>query len=167
MTTARQGHTATLLNNGLVLIAGGSAAGIPLATAELFDPVTQTFHPAGALHEARVDHTATLLGDGRVLIGGGRGSKGVVGGVEIYDPQQSTFIQSSSMIAPRAQHSATWLNDGSVLVAGGLDDAGHALASAEIFDPWTESFRPAGVMPIALSAAHAVLLHKGVTSNGN
>ena len=95
MTTARQGHTATLLNNGLVLVVGGSAAGVPLATAELFDSETQTFHPTGALHDARVDHTATLLDDGRVLISGGQGSKGVIGSVEIYDPQQSTFIQSA------------------------------------------------------------------------
>ena len=66
------------------------------------------------------------------------------------------------MITPRAQHAATRLNDNSVLIAGGLDTAGHALASAEIFDPWKESFHPAGVMPIALSGAHAVLLHKGL-----
>jgi hypothetical protein len=161
MTTARQGHTATVLNNGLVLIAGGSAAGEPLATAELFDPETQTFHVTGALHNARVDHTATLLDDGRVLIAGGRGPKGAIGQVEIYDPKQGMFLPSSSMMTPRAKHTATRLNDGSVLVAGGVDAAGHALASAEIFDPWTESFRPAGVMPIALSGAQAVLLHKG------
>jgi hypothetical protein len=167
MATAREGHTATLLNNGLILIVGGATAGVPLATAELFDPRAQAFHPASALHDARFDHTATLLDDGRVLISGGRGSKGVIGGVEIYDPQQNIFIQSSSMITPREQHAATWLNDGRVLFAGGLDAAGHAIAAAEIFDPWTESFGPAGVMPIALSGVHAVLLHKGVSSSGN
>ena len=160
MTAVRQGHTATVLKSGVVLIVGGSAAGEPLATAELFDPETQTFRLTGALHNARVDHTATLLDDGRVLIAGGRGPKGSIGDAEIYDPKQGTF-QSTGGMTPRAQHTATWLNDGTVLVAGGVDAAGHVLASAEIFDPWTESFRPAGQMPTALSGAQAVLLHRG------
>lgn len=74
LTTDRQGHTATLLTNGKVLIAGGSAtlAGLPVwASAELFDPAGTSFTPTGSMGTPRVGHTATLLPDGRVLIAGG------------------------------------------------------------------------------------------------
>jgi hypothetical protein len=161
MERARQGHTATLLKNGLVLVAGGSAAGAALTTAELFDPGTQTFRSTGAMHDARVGQTATLLDDGRVLIAGGRGLNGIVGTAELYDPQQGTFVQTGGLMTPRAEHTSIRLNDGSVLLAGGIGVDGKSLGSAEIFDAWTESFHSAGTMPFALSSAKAVLLHEG------
>jgi hypothetical protein len=72
MTTARAEHTATLLRDGKVLIAGGTGAGSQqLASAELYDPATGTFSNATDLVAGRRQHTATLLPDGTVLIAGG------------------------------------------------------------------------------------------------
>lgn len=68
--TARQGHTATLLLSGKVLVAGGYGATF-LASAELYDPVTSTWSPASNLATARTSHTATLLPSGKVLVAGG------------------------------------------------------------------------------------------------
>ena len=72
LNTARHNHTATLLNNGMVLMAGGyTATDGYLASAELYNPATGTFTPTGSLNTARDCHTATLLNNGMVLMAGG------------------------------------------------------------------------------------------------
>ena len=71
MTAAREGHTATLLANGKVLITGGSTQSVGRADAELFDPTTGTFTATGPMATVRTFHTATLLSSGKVLIAGG------------------------------------------------------------------------------------------------
>jgi hypothetical protein len=77
MTVGRQVHTATLLADGRVLVAGGYHYGlVPIASAELYDPTTGTFSPTGSLAVARGYDTATRLADGRVLIAGGNPNSG-------------------------------------------------------------------------------------------
>src|SRR5438132_1440156 len=135
----RTGHAAIALADGRVPITGGrDGAGTIVATAEIFDPATETSTAVGALVTARVSHTATLLPNGRVLIAGGTSATGSLSSAEIFDPANpgAAFrVLSATMGAARGGHTATLLKDGTVLIAGG-DVAG----TAEIFDPTTETF---------------------------
>ena len=110
MSLPRSGHTATLLDDGTVLIAGGnSQPHVPIDTAERFDVARGAFVPAGPLRGPRALHTATLLDDGRVLIAGGiRGGAGSeLASAEIYDPARDSFRATGAMSVGRAGHSAT------------------------------------------------------------
>ena len=115
MNVARSLHTATLLNDGRVLIAAGGTGN------ELFDPTAGTFAPTGALAESRGSHTATLLRDGTVLVVGGFGfdAQGPIRTAERYDPATGGCSSTGQMSEPRYDHTATRLGDGSVLVTGG------------------------------------------------
>ncbi len=142
---ARAGHTATLLPNGTVLIAGGrDAAGQPLASAEIYDPATGIFTLLASPLSAPVwGHTANRLNDGTVLIAGGNGDGGLaVANVQLFDPTTGTFTSLGLMASPRAQHTATLLRDGRVLLAGGTDGSS-ALASLEIYDSGTRALSSA------------------------
>ena len=159
MSVARYGHTATLLNNGTVLVTGGDNGLGALPTADLFDPTSETFTPTtGNMSVARVGHTATLLSDGRVLITGGGGNT-----AELFDPASETFTPTTgSMETARSYHTATLLDDGKVLVTGGVDSNNQALASAELFDPTTDTFTPTtGTMETVRSEHTATLLSDG------
>ena len=160
MSIARHGHTATLLPNGKVLIAGGSPAGTPTASAELYDPTTNTFSPTGSMNKDRVDHTATLLPTGKVLVTGGWSN--VAGGIafstELYDPAAGTFTappQAQWLWTNRELHVATLLSNGKVLITGGLTSGITPTKKAEIYDPWSGYFSPAGDMSTP-RAYHAV-----------
>ncbi len=152
--------TAILLPNGKVLIAGGSwcrssvCNGFdPLASAELFDPVTETFSATGSMSVARTGHTATLLNNGTVLVTGGvNPGLGSDRTAEIYNPATGSFTLVGNMAEGRAWHTASLLVDGRVLIAGGaegnVNDFGlFPTQTAEIYDPATQSFGPAGDMP--------------------
>jgi hypothetical protein len=78
-------HTASLLNDGKVLVAGGASGGGDLRTSELYDPVTGSWTLTTSLNEGRVRHTATLLSNGEVLVAGGDGSHGLLNTAELYD----------------------------------------------------------------------------------
>ena len=137
-------HSATLLNNGQVLIAGGCFPGAnTLITAELYDPIAQTFSPTGNMTMQRCGQSATLLQDGRVLIAGGYGAggRGPLSSAEIYDPSTGTFSPTGSMTMPRVYHVSALLHSGQVLIAGGYNWTG-ILSSAEVFDPSTGIFTP-------------------------
>jgi uncharacterized delta-60 repeat protein len=166
MSAARESHTATLLPDGRVLVAGGEdRLDHAVATAELYDPKTGTFSPTGSMDVARVFHTATPLPDGRVLVVGGNAGTWSYDGpfldsAEIYDPKTGTFSATGTMATPRGWHTATRLADGRVLVAGG-ENARTDLTSAEIYDPATGAWRATGSMTMGRVYHAATALSDG------
>jgi len=168
MTTARDHHTATLLADGRVLVAGGYGShDAPLASAELYDSKTGSFSPTGSLAGARGFHTATRLSDGRVLIAGG-GEWGAyfltgsfLASAELYDPKTGSFSPTGSMTTTREGHTASLLLDGRVLITGGNDTSTNSLASAELYDPKTGTFSPTGSLATARGFHTATLLSDG------
>ena len=161
MNAPRSGHTATLLPDGRVLIAGGMERnGVFYDSAELYDPSAGRFRAArGRMSTPRVGHTATLLADGRVLIAGGWGDGGVLASAELYDPATDAFTPTGGMANARGDFTATLLRSGKVLVAGGESD--HALSGAEVYDPATGKFTPTGGMSAGRTMHTAVLLPDG------
>jgi galactose oxidase-like protein len=136
---ARAGHLAVTLGDGRILLAGGWNASGMLHSAELYDPARGRFAPAGDMVEPRGGAAATLLRDGRVLVTGG-GDNVATASTELFDPRDGRFHAAGSLIAPRIGHTATLLPDGRVLVAGGVRRKGEVLASAELYDPATDTF---------------------------
>ena len=165
MNVGRAAHTATLLPDGRVLIAGGfreeGTSEIAIASAELFDPATQTFTPISDMNEPRNGHTATLLPDGQVLITGGWNQIGRTSTAELYDPETGTFEYTGSLMAPRQGLTATLLKHGQVLIAGGDSARNAPQLTAEIYDPTTETFTPAGSLKDGRFGHTATLLTNG------
>jgi len=119
MTTPRAAHTSTLLASGKVVLIGGSNETGFLASAEIFDPSSDTLTPTtGSMAIARNFHTATLLNDATVLVAGGSDGQ-TLALTELFDATSETFSGTGSLTARRQYHTATLLNDGSVLVTGG------------------------------------------------
>ena len=142
MKRARSHHTATLLADGRVLIAGGESATAPLANLEIFDPSTRTFALTTSLEYAREDQTATLLTNGTVLIAGGSNTTGVLSSAEIFNPNGNTVTEVGDLNTARTLASASMLLDlnGDVLIEGGQDANGNDLDTAEEFNPTTDTF---------------------------
>jgi hypothetical protein len=142
LTTGRAFHTATLLPDGKVLVAGGFNGSFAVASAELYDRATGTWTATGSLISARRGHTATLLTDGKVLAAGGFNGSFVVASAELYEPASGTWTATGSLNTARRRHTATLLSNGMVLVAGGFDINGLNTASAELYDPPTSTPTP-------------------------
>jgi hypothetical protein len=131
-------QTATLLNNGMALMAGGANGSGNFASAELYNLATGTFTPTGNMNDSRQMDTATLLNNGLVLIAGGF-NIGSLSSAELYNPATGTFsYTTASLNTARINHTATLLNNGLVLMAGGWDPG--MLASAELYDSATGTF---------------------------
>ncbi len=166
MTTFRDQHTATLLEDGRVLVIGGGGEGYASSkSADVYDPATGTFSKTGSLKTGRWLHTATLLRDGRVLVTGGRSPQdSVYDSAELYDPGTGKFTKAGSMTEGRQQHTATLLPDGRVLIAGGTwqkQQQWRVLSSTEMFDPATGAFSPIGSMGTPRSGHTATPLDDG------
>ena len=163
MLEPRSGHTATLLQDGKVLIAGGMRRNQDFySSAELYDPAAGKFQATGAMTIARVGHAAVLLRSGRVLVVGGWVGHGCTDSAELYDPSTGRFTALSSMTAKRGRPSATLLGSGDVLITGGADhDTPGGVASAEIFRAATSKFEPVGPMHTARISQTATVLNDG------
>jgi hypothetical protein len=171
--------TSTLLGNGKVLVAGGRnfAFTQALASAELYDPITEAFTLTGPMTDARWSHTATLLPNGKVLVAGGftnpstsANAQPVLASAELYDPATGGWTLTGSMSTRRALHVAQLLPDGRVLVAGGRTCNGppplacnstFTTNTAEIYDPATGVWTPTTSMASNRTTTSAALLPNG------
>jgi hypothetical protein len=149
---ARESHTATLLRNGQVLVAGGSG----IADAELYESATGTWATTGSLITGRSRHTATLLADGKVLVAGGSDGSSTRS-AELYDPAVGTWEATGPLGRGREDHTATLLSDGRVLVAGGFG-TNSSLDSAEIYDLASGTWSATASMASARNRHTATLL---------
>src|SRR5206468_1722636 len=134
-------HTATMLSDGTILVAGGYYRGTAAtASAEIYDPNTGSWTAVGNLVTARSVHTASLLNGDRVLLAGGNAG-GCCSGItaaELYDPASRTWQVVQPMSAQRREHSAAVIQGGAAaLISGGYtccSDPGPTFANAEVFD---------------------------------
>ncbi|MDT7041192.1 kelch repeat-containing protein [Candidatus Nitronereus thalassa] len=169
LSSPRASHTATLLPDGRVLIAGGQPApgqsGF-LSSAELYDPVTNSWTPTGSMHVSRNFHTATLLPNGKVMITGGQTINAeadleVLTSTELYDVATGQWTEltgpNQSMSVARFAHTATLLPNGQVLVAGGHNTD----TTTEVFDPRTNTWTTRGNLLTPRVFATATLLTNG------
>ena len=180
--TPRKYHTATLLQDGTVLVAGGlpeddaSASFTVLNEAERFNPATGAFSPVGTMAQARTGHAAVLLQNGKVLLTGGNATWApglattpiaATATAELWDPASGQFtLLGAAMTMPRRNHTATLLANGQVLICGGLEGAaasyGDILNTAELFDPVAGTFTATTApMTVARQAHSAVALQDG------
>lgn len=161
MNSGRAAHTATLLDDGRVLITGGfRTGGGSLSTTEIFTPSTGRLEVFASLSTTRASHTATKLQDGRILIAGGYNGD-YLQSTEIFDPRSGRVSPGPNMSMARSEHTATTLPDGRVLVAGGVGTGWTFLADAEIYDPATGSFRMVGRMSTPRESHTANILRDG------
>ncbi len=180
VTGGRANHTATLLPNGKVLVAGGLAlfTAVPngfLSNSQLYDPATGTWSTTGSFFNGlgRSGHTATLLPNGKVLVVGGfTNQAGAASRTELYDPATGIWTMTGSLLpvpgfvtGGRANHTATLLPNGKVLVAGGLAlftaVPQGILSNSQLFDPATGTWSTTGSLNAARTSYTATLLPNG------
>lgn len=167
LATGRYAHTATLLLDGRVLIAGGTTSGTTITdSAEVYVPAADAFSAlASRMRYTRSNHTATRLLDGRVLLAGGwvETSHGVLQAqarAELFDPASNTFTEVGLMTHGRVDHAAVRLADGRVLLTGGSTLNGSFLADfddAEVYDPATARFTALATPMAHTHATHVCL----------
>ncbi len=163
----RASHTATLLSDGRVLVAGGDYDAATIA--EIYDPAAGTWSATGSLTFRRIGHTATLLNDGKVLIAGGSPAADLPES-ELFDPSTGMWSTTGALNVPRSGHTATRLPDGRVLLVGGYNNSGQTpvlgdlkpVLYAELYEPTSGKW---GLIagPISQDSTHtATLLPNGM-----
>jgi Galactose oxidase, central domain len=136
LTVARENHTATLLSNQQVLIAGGFGTTDVLSSAELYSPATRTFAATGSMSDQRQFATATSLASGIVLVAGGANLIDVLASADLFDPSAGGFrFAGGVMTDSREDFTGTLLESGKILLAGEADDSDETLATAELYTP--------------------------------
>ena len=179
MSLPRALHSATVLTNGKVLVAGGvstnaSGSFIGLTNAEVFNPAANSWTTVGSMAKPRQQFSATLLADGKVLVAGGydRNAGAYLKDSEIFDPTSSNWTATASMLTNRDDHTAVMLTNGLVLVVGGQVNDFVLARTVELYDPatgtWTRTNGPATPRysaSVTLLADGRVLLAGGQNSN--
>lgn len=157
---ARAGHSATLLQDGRVLIAGGYTDWMWTGTSqvEIYNPATDTFSPTGSMNFARSQHVAARLADGRVIVaGGGSAQSG-----EIYDPATGTWTLTAPMAQARALPRGALLSDGRLLVSG--SDIIGGSAGTEVYNPATNTWTSTPISRRRTDRSHTVTALSGGTA---
>lgn len=172
MSTTRYFHSTIALDNGKILVAGGTASSpfSALASCELYDPATNTWSPTGVMNYARQYIQGVKLQDGRVLVPGGHSGSGIIGTCEIYNPATGLWTTTSSLSTARTGHRSVLLPNGNVLTFGGRSPSLTWLASSEIYNPTLGSWSPANPMFYPRWDAEFVILDDGrilVTGGAN
>lgn len=162
--TARAYHTATTLQDGRVVVIGGSdEEEKPLATMEIYDPSKDRWEAGPDLQVARTGHTASLLSDGSVLVVGGMNANGEpIYVTERWSSQSATWQNAGLLAEARADHQATVLSNGDVLISGGtrMHPRGYAGVPALALELWQaelSQWRSAGQIPLLFRDHRAVL----------
>ena len=150
--TPRRNHTATLLGNGTVLVAGGFNSAGWLRSAEIYDPARDRWSRAADLTRPRAHASATLLGNGRVLVAGGASPSATLS-AELYDPASGRWTATGSMTDYHTS-AAVLLQDGRVLLAG----SGEA---GEVYSPATGTWAATGPMLHSAVGGSALALLPG------
>ena len=149
----RSGHTATVADDGRIIVIGGRSGSAILSSIEAYDPKQERFSKIGELKVPRGLHTATLLRDGRILVTGGMRDFGrVTSSAELFDPiKGESVLLETGLSSERYKHDALRLANGRVLVLGGSDarDRRGRSNEAEVFDPKKGVFEKVGSLTFA------------------
>ncbi len=172
MSTTRYFHSSTKLDNGKVLVAGGTVSSpfTALATCEIFDPVSNTWTPAGTMNYARQYIQSVKLPDGKVLVTGGYDGFEILGTCEIYNPTTGVWTITGSFSVPRTGHRIVLLPNGNVLAVGGRNQNLAWLSSCELYNPSLGTWTFANPMLYPRFDPELVVLNNGrvlVTGGGD
>lgn len=155
-----RGHTASVLGNGKVLLAGGASP----TSEELYDPDSKHWSLAGAMSTPRFNAGAAVLSNGAVMVtGGGTGESSgpVLASSEVYDPSSDRWSPAASLNTARRGHTMTLLKNGAILVTGGTNENGDTLASSELYDPGSGTWKKLPDMHAGRALHTATLLSSG------